>query len=65
MAAADAEPCCPVADPLVADPVDEGASVRDNTSGSVGCKSFTRTNPEGANLIGTYLLSSRNLMNFS
>lgn len=59
-------PCCAFADPPVAlDVVDEGASVSDNTSGSVGRRSFKSTNPEGADFTGTYLLSSINLMNFS
>ncbi|GMH20297.1 hypothetical protein Nepgr_022138 [Nepenthes gracilis] len=60
------EPCCGVAaDPPAADGVEEGASVRDRNSGSEGRKSFSRTKPEGANLTGTYLLSSKNLMYFS
>lgn len=62
---ADAEPCCPVAEPPAGDTVDDGASVRDSTSGSVGFRSLRRTNPEGANFTGAYLLSSINLMNFS
>lgn len=57
--------CCAVADPPVLDVVEDGASVRDNTSGSVGRRSFRRTKPEGADFTGTYLLSSMNLMNFS
>lgn len=63
---AEAEPCCPVVDPPPAgDCVDDGASVRDSTSGSLGRKSLRRTNPDGDDFTGTYLLSSRNLMNFS
>lgn len=64
---AEAEPCCPVTDPPTFDAAaaDEGVSVRDNTSGSFGRRSFKRTNPEGADFTGTYRLSSRNLMNFS
>lgn len=62
---ADAEPCCPVDEPPVVDTVDEGASVRESTSGSVGCKSLRRTKPEGTNFTGAYLLFSINLMNFS
>lgn len=45
--------------------VDERESVKANASGSVGRRSFSRTKPEGADFTGTYLLSSRNLMNFS
>lgn len=45
--------------------VDERESVRANASGSVGRRSFSRTKPDGADFTGTYLLSSRNLMNFS
>lgn len=59
---ADADPGCPVADPPAGDAVEEGVSVSESTSGSVGLRSLKRTNPEGANLTGTYLLSSRNLM---
>ena len=62
---ADPEPCCPVAEPLAGDAVDDGVSVRERTSGSEGCKSLSRTKPEGANFTGTYLLSSKNLMTFS
>ena len=61
---AHAAACCPVADPLNGDAVDEDVYMRDSTSGSVGCKSFRRTNPDGDNFTGTYLLSSRNSMNF-
>jgi hypothetical protein len=64
-AMAAAELCCPVAEPLAGDAVDEGVSVRESTSGSVGCRSLKRTNPEGADFTGTYLLSSINLINFS
>jgi hypothetical protein len=42
-----------------------GASVSTSSSGSVGCVSRRRMNPEGAGLTGTYRLSSMNLMNFS
>lgn len=63
---ADAEPCCPVAAaPPAGDDAVAGVSVRESTSGSVGRKSLSRTNPDGANFTGTYLLSSRNLINFS
>ncbi|MFS7916404.1 hypothetical protein Hanom_Chr02g00176741 [Helianthus anomalus] len=61
MAAAD--PDCAVAVAPVA--VDVGASVRAKTSGSVGRRSFKRTKPDVAGFTGAYLLSSRNLMNFS
>ena len=55
-----------MADDAAVDPLDGGVSVRDSTSGSVGRKSFRRTKPDGgANFTGTYLLSSKNLMNFS
>lgn len=64
MAAAD--PGCVVAvAPVAVDVVDVGASVRAKTSGSVGRRSFKRTKPEAAGFTGAYLLSSRNLMNFS
>lgn len=62
---ADTEPCCPAADAPAVEAVDEGVSVSESTSGSVGRKSLRRTNPEGASFTGTYLLSSRNLMHFS
>lgn len=63
---ADEELCNPVADPPAAEVVvDEGVSVRASTSGSVGRKSLRSTNPEGANLTGTYLLSCKNLITFS
>jgi len=62
---ADEELCNPVADPPAAEVVDEGVSVRASTSGSVGRKSLRSTNPDGANLTGTYLLSCKNLINFS
>lgn len=62
---ADAEFCCPVVVPVAGVWVDEGASVRERTSGSEGRRSLRRTNPDGADFTGTYLLSSRNLMNFS
>lgn len=63
---ADAEdPCCPLAAPLGFDPVDAGVSVRERTSGSVGRRSLRSTNPEGACLMGTYRLSSKNFMHFS
>lgn len=64
-AMADTEPCCPAADAPAVEAVDEGVSVSESTSGSVGRKSLRRTNPEGASFTGTYLLSSRNLMHFS
>ena len=64
-AMADAELCCPVVEPLAGDAADDGVSVRESTSGSVGCRSLKRTNPEGADFTGTYLLSSINLINFS
>lgn len=66
MAAAD--PVCAgagAAAPAAADVVDEGASVKANTSGSVGRRSFKRTKPDVAAFTGAYLLSSRNLMYFS
>ena len=51
---AAAEPGCAVA----ADAVDEGASVRAKTSGSLGRRSFKRTKPEAAAAFtGMYLLS--------
>lgn len=64
---ADADPCCPAAAdaPAVVEAVDEGVSVSESTSGSVGRRSLRRTNPEGASFTGTYLLSSKNLMYFS
>lgn len=63
---ADAEePCCPVGAPPAGDAAVAGVSVRESTSGSVGFKSLRRTKPDGANFTGTYLLSSRNLINFS
>lgn len=65
MVIAEPEPCCVVADPPPVDAVDEGASVRDKTSGSVGRRSFKRTKPEAADFTGVYRLSSRNFMNFS
>lgn len=61
----EAEPCCAAADPPAGDAVDEGVSVSESTSGSVGRKSLRRTNPEGASFTGMYLLSSRNLIYFS
>lgn len=59
---ADADPDCPVAGPPAAEAVEEGVSVSESTSGSLGLWSLKRTNPEGSSLTGTYLLSSRNLM---
>jgi hypothetical protein len=60
-----AEPCSPVIEsPAAGDTVD-GLFLEENTSGSLGCKSLRRTNPEGADFTGSYLLSSRNLINFS
>lgn len=61
----EADPCCPVTDPPVFEAVDEGESVRESSSGSFGRRFFKSTNPEGAVLMGTYLLSSRNLIYFS
>lgn len=64
-AMAEAEPCCPAAGVAVFGAVDESESVRANASGSLGRRSLNKTKPEGADFTGTYLLSSRNLMNFS
>ncbi|GER50066.1 photosystem II reaction center Psb28 protein [Striga asiatica] len=63
MSAAEDDPCCPAFDAVVV--VDGRALVRINSSGSFGRKSFRSTNPELAEVTGMYLLSSRNLMNFS
>ncbi|MFS8005908.1 hypothetical protein Hanom_Chr13g01242911 [Helianthus anomalus] len=62
MAAAEPTGCAVAVAPVV---VDVGASVRAKTSGSVGRRSFKRTKPDAAAFTGAYLLSSRNLINFS
>lgn len=53
------------ADPAAGEAAEDGVSVRERISASVGLKSLRRTNPEGASFTGTYRLSSRNLMYFS
>ena len=62
---ADEVDCFGCAAPLAGDTADEGASVRERTSGSDGSKSLSRTKPDGAIFTGTYLLPSMNFMNFS
>jgi hypothetical protein len=48
-----AEPCSPVIEsPAASDTVD-GFFLDENTSGSLGCKSLRRTNPEGADFTGS------------